>query len=99
MYGLPNGWIQRSTDTSDILNRGLKKRRRKREEEELEEHIAAQLLKARQATIEIPKRVDPIKLSAILEKKMYENIRPDEVHGDERKKRIKMLLLVLMMDD
>jgi len=85
-------------DTSDILDR-YAKRRRKLEESQLEEEIAAQLLKARQKDIVIPETVDPIRLGAILEKKMYENIRADEVHGEARKKRIKMLLIALLMDD
>lgn len=87
-----------STDTSDILDR-YAKRRRQLEEAQLEEEIAAQLLKARQKDVAIPDAVDPVRLSAILEKKMYENIRADEVHGEARKKRIKMLLMALLMDD
>lgn len=96
LYGLPGGWL----DNSDILDRGAyAKRRRQLEEQQLEEEIAAQLLKARQKDIVIPKEVDPIRLGAILEKKMYENIRADEVHGEARKKRIQMLLIALLMDD
>lgn len=85
-------------DTSDILD-VYRKRRRKREDELLEEEIAAQLLKARQADVVIPPTVDVIKLGAILRKKLYENIKPDEVQGLERTKRIKLLLLALVMDD
>jgi hypothetical protein len=85
-------------DTSDILD-VYRKRRKKREDELLEEEIAAQLLKARQADVVIPATVDVIKLGAILRKKLYENIKPDEVQGLERTKRIKLLLLALVMDD
>lgn len=85
-------------DTSDILD-VYPKRRRKREDELLEEEIAAQLLKARQADVVIPATVDVIKLGAILREKLYENIKPDEVQGLERTKRIKLLLLALVMDD
>lgn len=85
-------------DTSDILD-VYRKRRRKREDELLEEEIAAQLLKARQADVVIPATVDVIKLGAILREKLYENIKPDEVQGLERTKRIKLLLLALVMDD
>lgn len=85
-------------DTSDILD-VHRKRRKKREDELLEEEIAAQLLKARQADVVIPATVDVIKLGAILREKLYENIKPDEVQGLERTKRIKLLLLALVMDD
>jgi hypothetical protein len=85
-------------DTSDILD-VYRKRRRKREDELLEEEIAAQLLKARQADVVIPATVDVIKLGAILREKLYENIKPDEVQGLERTKRIRLLLLALVMDD
>jgi hypothetical protein len=85
-------------DTSDILD-VYRKRRKKRQDELLEEEIAAQLLKARQADVVIPATVDVIKLGAILREKLYENIKPDEVQGLERTKRIKLLLLALVMDD
>jgi hypothetical protein len=85
-------------DTSDILD-VYRKRRKKHEDELLEEEIAAQLLKARQADVVIPATVDVIKLGAILREKLYENIKPDEVQGLERTKRIKLLLLALVMDD
>lgn len=87
-----------TSDTSDILD-VYRKRRKKREEEALEEAIAAQLLKARQTDVSIPKSIDVVKLGAILREKLYENIEPDEVQGLERKKRIKLLLLALVMDD
>ena len=91
------GGAVEAPDTSDILD--VYRKRKKREDELLEEEIAAQLLKARQQDVVIPDAVDPIRLSAILEKKMYENIRPGEVRGEDRKKRIKMLLMALLMDD
>ena len=91
------GGAAKAPDTSDILD--VYRKRKKREDELLEEEIAAQILKARQQDVVIPETVDPIRLSAILEKKMYENIRPGEVRGEDRKKRIKMLLMALLMDD
>ncbi len=92
------GGVVVTPDTSDILD-VYRKRRKKREDELLEEEIAAQLLKARQADVVIPANVDVIKLGAILREKLYENIKPDEVQGLERTKRIKLLLLALVMDD
>lgn len=92
------GGVVVTPDTSDILD-VYRKRRKKREDELLEEEIAAQLLKARQADVVIPAAVDVIKLGAILREKLYENIKPDEVQGLERTKRIKLLLLALVMDD
>lgn len=102
MYGLPNGFIQAKTqvDTSDILNRGLKKRRKhKTEEELLEEQIAAQLLQARQKDIAIPENVSPVSLSAILKGKLNGPVLSGELKGEEREKRIKILMLALLMDD
>ncbi len=96
MYGLPNGFLKQA-DTSDILAVGLKKRRR-REEELVEEAVAAQLLQARQREVEIPEAVNKAKLSEILRNKMYAS-RQGEVAGAERIKRIRLLLLVLSMDD
>lgn len=49
--------ITASTDNSDILNRGLKKRRKKKQEELDEENVAAQILKARQNKPEPTKAV------------------------------------------
>lgn len=92
------GGAVEAPDTSDILD-VYRKRRKKREDELLEEEIAAQLLKARQTDVSIPANVDVIKLGAILREKLYENIKPDEVQGLERTKRIKLLLLALVMDD
>lgn len=85
-------------DTSDILD-VYRKRRKKLEDDRLEEEIAAQLLKARQQDVVIPAKVDALKLGAILQEKMYVNIKPDEVQGEERIKRIRLLLLALVMDD
>jgi hypothetical protein len=92
------GGTVETPDTSDILD-VYRKRRKKREDELLEEEIAAQLLKARQQDIVIPPKVDPIKLGAILKEKLYVNIKPDEVQGEQRIKRIRLLLLALVMDD
>ena len=92
------GGVAETPDTSDILD-VYRKRRKKREDKLLEEEIAAQLLKARQTDVSIPANVDVIKLGAILREKLYENIKPDEVQGLERTKRIKLLLLALVMDD
>jgi hypothetical protein len=92
------GGTVETPDTSDILD-VYRKRRKKREDELLEEEIAAQLLKARQQDIVIPAKVDPIKLGAILKEKLYVNIKPDEVQGEQRIKRIRLLLLALVMDD
>ncbi len=97
MYGLPNGWVAKSTDTSDILNGGLRKRRRS--EEDLEEAIAAQLLRARQTDFVIPEKVNEDKLAKILRSKVSSEPKPDEVKGKERIKRIKILLLMLAMED
>lgn len=98
LYGLPNGWQTRLTDTSDILDRGLK-RRRKREEEDYEERIAAQLLQERQNKLVIPAKVNKQKLSAILAKKLDLPEKEGEVTASARKARIKYLLLLLLIDD
>jgi hypothetical protein len=84
-------------DTSDILD-VYRKRRKKRESDALEEAIAAQLLQARQKDIVLPAELDPIKLGAILKSKLYDDVRPGEVQGDERKKRIRYLLIALILD-
>jgi len=83
-------------DTSDILD---VYRRKKRKYDELEEAIAAQLLKARQTDFIIPERVDEDKLAKILRSKVDSTPKPDEVKGKERIKRIKILLLMLAMED
>lgn len=83
-------------DTSDILD---VYRRKKRKYDELEEAIAAQLLKARQTDFIIPERIDEDKLAKILRSKVDSTPKPDEVKGKERIKRIKILLLMLAMED
>ena len=92
------GGVTETPDTSDILD-VYRNRRKKREDELLEEEVAAQFHKARQTDVSIPANVDVIKLGAILREKLYENIKPDEVQGLERTKRIRLLLLALVMDD
>ncbi len=94
LYGLPGGWA----DNSDVLGH-YAKRRKRREDDSLEEAIAAQLLKARQKNITLPPELDPIKLGAILQSKMYADVRPGEIKGDERTKRIRYLLMALALDD
>lgn len=85
-------------DTSDILD-VYRKRRRKLEENALEEAIAAQLLKKRQQDVVIPHEVNKITLAAILQDKLSAPAASDEVAGENRKKKIKMLLFALLMDD
>lgn len=74
-------------------------RRKKRNYDELEESIAAQLLKARQTDLTIPASVNENKLAKILRFKISSTPKLDEVKGKERIKRIKILLLMLAMDD
>jgi hypothetical protein len=83
-------------DTSDILD---VYRRKKRKYDELEEAIAAQLLKARQTDFIIPEKVNEDKLAKILRSKVDSTPKPDEVKGKERIKRIKILLLMLALED
>ena len=90
------GGVVVDKDTSDILDRY---RRKKREYDKLEETIAAQLLKARQTDLSIPKEVDEDKLASILRSKIQTAPQPGEVAGKERIKRIRVLLLLLAMDD
>ena len=90
------GGVVVDKDTSDILDRY---RRKKREYDKLEETIAAQLLKARQTDLSIPKEVDEDKLASILRSKIHTAPQPGEVAGKERIKRIRVLLLLLAMDD
>lgn len=90
------GGIVVEKDTSDILD---VYRRKKRKNDELEEAIAAQLLKARRTDLTIPKEVDEDKLASILRSKMQSAPQPGEVAGKERIKRIRVLLLLLAMDD
>lgn len=102
MYGLPNGFIQAKVqpDTSDILDRGLRKRRKQKTEEELlEEQIAAQLLQKRLKDVVIPDQISPQSLSNILQGKLHAAPLPGELEGKEREKRIKIMMLALMMED
>ncbi len=90
MYGLPNGFIQAKTqvDTSDILNRGLKKRRkRKTEEELLEEYLAAQILLGRREEALAAKRA----AEKALEQK--------NLKTEEKAKQVRFLMLFMLMDD
>jgi len=83
-------------DTSDILDVYRKKKRRS---DELEEAIAAQMLQARQKPITLTPKTDVQKLRDILKSRMFSEPKVGEVTGDERKKRIRYLLLMLAMDD
>lgn len=90
------GGVVEVKDTSDILD---VYRRKKRKYDQLEEAIAAQLLKARQTDLTIPKEVDADKLASILRFKIQAAPNAGEVAGKERTKRIRVLLLLLAMDD
>ena len=83
-------------DTSDILDVYRKKKRRS---DEFEEAIAAQMLQARQKPITLAPKTDVQKLRDILKARMFSEPKVGEVTGDERKKRIRYLLLMLAMDD
>lgn len=90
------GGVIETPDTSDILD---VYRRKKRKYDELEEAIAAQLLKARQTDFIIPEKVNEDKLAKILRSKVDSTPKLDEVKGKERIKRIKILLLMLALED
>jgi predicted CoA-binding protein len=90
------GGVIETPDTSDILD---VYRRKKRKYDELEEAIAAQLLKAKQTDFVIPEKVNEDKLAKILRSKVDSILKPDEVKGKERIKRIKVLLLLLALDN
>jgi len=90
------GGVIEVPDTSDILDVYIRK---KRKYDELEEAIAAQLLKARQTDFIIPEKVNEDKLAKILRSKVDSTPKPDEVKGEKRIKRIKILLLMLAMED
>lgn len=90
------GGVVVTPDTSDILD---VYRRKKRKYDELEEAIAAQLLKARQTDLTIPKEVDSLKLADILRAKLQTKPQPGEIVGRERQKRIRILLLLLAIED
>jgi len=89
MYGLPNGFIQaKGTDTSDILAKGLKRRRkRKTEQELLEEYLAAQILLGRQEEALQAKRA------------AEEALERQDLETQEKAKRTRLLMLVMLMDD
>lgn len=86
IYGLPGGWVYPATDTSDILSK-RKRKKRKTEEELLEEYLAAQILLGRQQ-------------EALEAKRAAEDaIRAQQIAGQERFRRIRLLMMVLMFED
>ena len=89
MYGLPNGFLQaRATDTSDILARGLRRRKkRKTEQELLEEYLAAQILLGRQQEALQAKRA------------IEETLERQNLQTEEKAKRTRLLMLIMLMDD
>ena len=84
-------------DSSDILDRYAK--RRKRHDDLLEEEVAAQILKSRQKEIELPTTVDRENLADKLKAALHTRAKPGELTGEERKKRINMVLMLLALDD
>lgn len=93
LYGLPGGWL----DNADILDYG--DAARKRRETLIEEQIASQMLQARQKQIVLPKIVDKVKLANVLQAKLGIRPLPGELHGNDRQKRIHVMILTLMMED
>lgn len=91
------GGTVETPDTSDILD--VYRKRRKREERLLEEEFAAQILKKRQKDIVIPEKINKIKLAKILANKMDDTPKQDEVSGQARSQRIKLVMMVLLVDD
>ncbi len=90
MYGLPNGFIQAKAqvDTSDILDRGLKKRRKfKSEEDLLEEYLAAQILAGRKEEALAAKRA------------AEEALEQKNLKAEEKAKQVRFLMLFMLMDD
>lgn len=88
MYGLPNGFIQaKVTDTSDILTRGLRRRKRKTEEELLEEYLAAQILAGRQTE------------ALAIKQAAEEALKRQDLAIEEKAKRTRLFMLLMMMDD
>jgi hypothetical protein len=87
-----------SADTSDILDR-YAKRRRKIADDLLEEEVAAQILRSRQKEIELPSTVDRENLADKLKAALHAKAKPGELTGNERKKRIQMVLMLLALDD
>lgn len=92
------GGVTETKDTSDILD-VYRRRRRKREDELLEEELAAQLLKKRQKDIVIPQEINKIKLANVLQNKLFDTPKADEVAGKERVKRVRLLMMVLILDE
>ncbi len=90
MYGLPNGFIQAKTqtDTSDILDRGIRKRRKRKSEEELlEEYLAAQILVGRREEALAAKRA------------AEEALEQRNLKAEEKAKQVRFLMLLMLMDD
>ena len=89
MYGLPNGFIQaKVADTSDILNRGLRRRKkRKTEEELLEEYLDAQILAGR--------RQEALEAKLVAEK----TLERQNLETQEKAKRTRLLMIFMLMDD
>lgn len=85
------------TDTSDILD--VYRRKRRTRDELLEEELAAQLLKKRQKDVVIPEKINKIKLATALQDKLFDVPRPGEVAGKERAKRVRLLMMVLILDE
>ena len=64
-----------------------------------EEQVAAQLLKQQQQNIEIPETVDKDLLIDVLKDKLYATPKVGEVTGKTRTQRIKVLLMLLALED
>lgn len=86
-----------TVDTSDILD--VYRKRQRKEQEELEEALAVQLLQAKQEDVVIPASIDADRLGEILQAKMHQVPGAGELKGVERVKRIRLLLLVMAMED
>lgn len=89
MYGLPGGWITRSTDTSDILDRGLKKRRKRQEEEE--ERLAIDILLAR--------RMEEAKQAGFITAKQEATLLEAARDGKQKQEVLKWLLMAIALDE
>jgi len=95
LYGLPGGIIAKR-DTSDILDRW---RKYQKQEQQLEEELAAKLLQKQQTNIEIPNDINEDKLGNILQQKLNSKPQKGELVGADRIKRVKLLLLLLELED
>ena len=95
LYGLPGG-ILTKRDTSDILDRW---RKYQKQEEQLEEELAAKLLQKQQTNIKIPSNINEDKLEDVLKAKLHSKPQSGELVGVDRVKRVKLLLLLLELDD